>query len=362
MASALSPKLVRRGLEIFAAISAVGFAGLLLYGNNLDRFIQAIFEIRIGWFLLAVGLASLDWFGGGMRLWVLLRHLMPRPPLKGSILAGGMGAWGSLVTPSQTGGGPMMIYTLHRHGVAVPEATISVLMTFVATIIFYALAGPIALFLGAGRSLEEHDVLGQTVTLYDLFLLSLAGFVMIGLGVIFLIVFPKFAHRLVARIEGFLTKRGKDKLAERVRSAGEGIDRSHELLVRFFKGWGWGALAAAVVLSGAAFANRLVAGYVVLRMLGIEANFVDVLLLQTLISFLLYFAPTPGGSGIAEVLSAAVMSIYVPRDLTPSYILLWRLTVSYLTVAFGSGVFWYWLRQAAADSESDVTSEKSGGN
>ena len=77
---------------------------------------------------------------------------------------------------------------------------------------------------------------------------------------------------------------------------------------------------------------------------------------QTLITFLLYFAPTPGGAGLAEIVSATVMSIYVPRDLTPSYILLWRIVVSYLTVGFGSTVFWYWLKGAEgrrASAESD---------
>ena len=57
------------------------------------------------------------------------------------------------------------------------------------------------------------------------------------------------------------------------------------------------------------------------------------LLLQTLITFLLYFAPTPGASGIAELLSAAVMSVYVPRELTPLYTLIWRFILSYCTIA-----------------------------
>ncbi|MEE8573116.1 MAG: lysylphosphatidylglycerol synthase domain-containing protein, partial [Gemmatimonadota bacterium] len=77
---------------------------------------------------------------------------------------------------------------------------------------------------------------------------------------------------------------------------------------------------------------------------GIEAPFVDVLMLQTLLIFLLYFAPTPGGSGLAEVLSGAVMSIYVPRELTPSYILLWRIFYAYLTVGAGAFIFWRWLK------------------
>jgi uncharacterized membrane protein YbhN (UPF0104 family) len=79
---------------------------------------------------------------------------------------------------------------------------------------------------------------------------------------------------------------------------------------------------------------------------GLHANFVDVLLLQTLITFLLYFAPTPGASGLAEMLSAAVMSsVYLPPALTPLYTLVWRCILSYFTLAFGFVVFSRWVRQ-----------------
>ena len=108
---------------------------------------------------------------------------------------------------------------------------------------------------------------------------------------------------------------------------------------------GWLALFWSTLLSAPSHANKLLAGYVALRALGIHANFVDILLLQTLVMFLLYFAPTPGASGIGEVLSAAVMSSYVPRELTPIYILLWRLTLTYWTLAFGFVVFSGWVRQ-----------------
>ncbi len=344
MANMIAPRVLRRGLEVFAALSLLGFVGLLFYGNNLEFFLDAMVSLKWGWVALGVALASLDWFGGGIRIWILTRHVHPKAVLKGSILAGGLNTWASYLTPSQTGGGPMMIYTLKRYGTPIPEAMVSSLMSFVATVIFFAVAGPLAIFLGAGRSLEQHGVLGRTLTLYDLFRLSLGGFVGLGLLILFLSIFPGVAARIARILVGWLEKRGNPRLASRVQTVRDGIDRSHACLVAFFRGRGWLALAAAVPVSALAHANKLLAGYVVLRMLGIQVNFVDVLLLQTLISFLLYFAPTPGGSGLAEILSAAVMSIYVPRELIPSYILLWRLMLSYLTVGFGSIVFWRWLK------------------
>ncbi len=342
----LAPRLLRRGLEVFAAISILGFAGLLLYGNNLERFLSAMVSLHFGWLLVGLGLASLDWLGGGLRLYVVARHVYRDQSLKGAILAGGLNTWASYLTPSQTGGGPMMIYVLKRYGTPLPEGMVASLMTFVATIIFFAVAGPLAIFLGAGRSLAQHGVIGEALDLYDLFRLSLGGFVAIGLSIVILIAFPGIARALAGALRSRFERRGRTRWVARITGLEEGVDRAHAAVLRFASPSGWLAMVAAVVLSAAAHANKLVAGYIVLRMLGIPAPFVDVLLLQTLITFLVYFAPTPGGSGLAELVSAAVMSVYVPRELTPSYILLWRLLVSYLTVGFGSAVFWHWLKGA----------------
>jgi uncharacterized membrane protein YbhN (UPF0104 family) len=76
--------------------------------------------------------------------------------------------------------------------------------------------------------------------------------------------------------------------------------------------------------------------------------------------FLLYFAPTPGASGVGEVLSAAVMSSYVPRELTPIYILVWRLALSYFTIGFGFLVFSAWVRQGLRGVEETGLAEPAG--
>ena len=342
----LTPRLFRRGLEIFAVISLVGLAGLLLYGNNLERFAHAILTLKLQWLLVGVAIASLDWLGGGLRLYVVARHVYPRQSLRGALLAGGMNTWAAYLTPSQTGGGPMMIYVLKRYGTPLPEATVASLMTFVATVIFFAIAGPTAVLVGAGRSLTEHGVIGDAFDLFDLFNVSLAGFLLVGLGLVVLIAFPELARRLAGVLRRKAAARGHAELAVRIATAEAGVDRAHAAIRHFATPRGLLATLACVILSAAAHANKLVAGFVVLKMLGIHVNFVDVVLLQTLITFLLYFAPTPGGSGLAELISAAVMSIYVPRELTPSYILLWRVLISYLTVGFGSFVFWRWLKDA----------------
>ena len=57
---------------------------------------------------------------------------------------------------------------------------------------------------------------------------------------------------------------------------------------------------------------------------------------------------------VVASLSATVMSIYVPRTLLPSYILIWRFINSYATVAFGSFLFWRWMRSGLVHMEETV--------
>lgn len=351
MARLLTPKVLRRGFEFSLLASVVAFGAILFYGNDLSAFLASLGGIRWGWVAVGLLLASLDWIGGGLRLWVTARVIHPDPPLGGLIMAGGMSAWGGYVTPLQSGNGPMLLYTMKRYGVPLPVAVTSALMTFIATIVFFAVVGPLAITLGAGKSLMTRgNLLG--LSLYDLFLGSLSVFATLGLILLVIIAFPRVVARLIRWVSGMIGRRSA-RVAERLEAFQAGVDRAQAAVLAFNSWRGWLAVLWATLLTGVSHANKLLAGYVTLRALGIQADFIDVLLLQTLIMFLLYFAPTPGGAGLAEVVSALVMGIYVPRELTPVYILIWRLIQTYFTVAAGSVVFWHWVRQGLKGIEQD---------
>lgn len=351
MAKLLTPKLLRRGFEIFLLVSLLAFGALLLYGNNLEAFLSSLGNIHVGWLLAGLVLASMDWLGGGVRNWLIVRHVHDDPPFWGMVLAGGMSAWASYVTPLQSGAGPMMMYGMKRAGVPVPKAVTSTLMTFISTVAFFAIAGPLAIFFGAGKSLGEHGVV-LGLSLYDLFLGSLGVFAALGVLLLVVMVSPRFIMRGLHTLAEMIGRRST-RVAARLETLREGIDQAHESMRAFNTPGGWLALFWATLASGPSHANKLLSGYVTLRTIGIHAPFVDVLLLQTLIMFLLYFAPTPGASGIAEIISAAVMSIYVPRTLVPIYTLLWRLVLSYYTIGFGFIVFSGWVRKGLKGIEQE---------
>jgi hypothetical protein len=351
MASMLTPRVLRRGLEFSLLASLVGFAGILLYRGNYQDFIGSLSHLRPVWLLVGAALASMDWIGGGLRHFVISRQVWPKASLKGMIVAGGMGAWAGYLTPVHAGASPMMVYTMRRYGVPIPIGLTTTLMSFITTVIFFAVAGPTAVVLGGGRSLgDKGNLLG--LSLYDLFLGSLTVFGGLGVLLLVLIFFPGLARDLTHRLAERLGRRST-RVAAGLEGFRTGIDQAHASLTAYQTPRGWLALFVGVLLTGPAYAQRLLSGYVALRAIGIQAQFVDVLLLQTLITFLLYFAPTPGASGIGEVLSALVMAVYVPDPLVALYTLLWRCFVTYGTVIVGSIVFYGWVRKGLRTLEHD---------
>ncbi len=220
MAKLLTPKILLRGLELFLLMSLVSFGAVLVYSDSSTGFLKAIPDLRFGWLALGLGLASMDWIGGGLRNYVLARNVMADPPLKGMVLAGGMGAWAAYLTPVQSGAAPMMIYTMKRYGVPVPLGFTITFMSFIATVAFFAIAGPIAIAFGAGKSLGNHGV-ALGISLYDLFIGSLAIFCALGVVFLVVILFPKFVRDLVHRLAMGLGKKS-ERVAARLLTLARG--------------------------------------------------------------------------------------------------------------------------------------------
>jgi len=354
MASADTARLLKRGLEVFAVLSVLAVVALLVYTGQWAATVNAFLRVDPRWLLVGLGISSLDWFGGGIRIWVLARHVYPRTPFWGMVVAGGLSAWGSYLTPAQSGGGPMMIFGMRRAGVPMPETLTSSLMDFFATVIFFAIAGPTAILLGAGSSLAKHGIPVLDISLYDVFKASAGIWLAIGLLVLFAVAAPGASRRLLHAVVDWLERHHGKRLAARIEPLRAGVDRTHECVVAFFRGSGWIAMFLGVVTSALAHASKFLAGYVALRALGLHADFWAVLILQTTIAFLLYFAPTPGSSGAAEALSAALMSVYVPNAYLTAYTVLWRFIMSYATVIVGSYVFYRLLHGSLDDAAAAV--------
>ena len=107
--------------------------------------------------------------------------------------------------------------------------------------------------------------------------------------------------------------------------------------VRRFLRQGKACFGAVCLLSVAFLLARALMPYLCARFLGVEAGTLrQILESQVALIFLVFFAPTPGGAGIAEGASLWIMADIVPPGIAPYYTLLWRASTVYLAALAGA--------------------------
>jgi uncharacterized protein (TIRG00374 family) len=117
----------------------------------------------------------------------------------------------------------------------------------------------------------------------------------------------------------------------------EKVDRSHQILIYYLKHQ-WSTLLTVVLLTGIIFTAKFFVAYLIVKGLGVTAGLWEVFSIQILVILAVYFCPTPGASGAAELGSAVLMASILPVQLLTVYVILWRVIVTYIAVLLGSYV------------------------
>ena len=329
MAFGITRKKIKRGLQVFIFVSLFSFAAIFFL-TRTDSVEQAIRKFAPHVFLLIPVFIAFDWLGSGLRLYIFGRVLYPGISFRSCVRANLGNYFMAAVTPAQTGGGPAQIYLLYADGMPAVEATSASLMTFLATAFFLIIAAAFT-FAFKGRVTLTNQML------HHLFNYGIFFFLFIGFLVILALAFPNFYREAVTKVVSFISRlRKKDYLSGShwANSMIDGVDRCHKHLIYFIRKKPL-ILILGIIISGALFTAKFVLAYVVVVGLGCKASLMNVVLLQVVIVLINYFFPSPGGSGAAELSSAALMASVVPRDLIPYYVILWRLFTTYISVTVG---------------------------
>src|SRR5690606_34976215 len=97
--------------------------------------------------------------------------------------------------------------------------------------------------------------------------------------------------------------------------------------------------------------NKYCMQYVILLGLGVHAEFIQVISIQILIQFMIYFAPSPGGSGFAEVSIAVLFAKIVPTSVLSIFTLLQRSFLLFLPALIGAFVIINLLKKHTSESK-----------
>ncbi len=107
------------------------------------------------------------------------------------------------------------------------------------------------------------------------------------------------------------------------------------------------------------YLNKFLVAYFLLRAMGLEVDLFEIIFLQWVLYLVLYFAPTPGASGLAELSAAAVMGAVLPSTHAAAFVVLWRVFSLYVPMALGGFLL---LRGAPKPKKAATESVKYVGN
>jgi len=341
-----SSKVLMRGIQGFIIFSLLGTLLGIWWKRpaGLEEFLGRM-EWRFLFILLP--LVGLDYLVGGLRYRLYFDgKVLPHVSLWNCMRSNWANMFMGAATPFQTGGGPAQLYILWRCGATVADGILSSLINFTATLVFFLIASVAALLL------LPPNLFGENFAP-----LLKTGFIVVGgvAGLMLLVLLlPQAAMQMIKKIFVLLPLRGEKFLQMRRRLLGkleietQRFGTGFQKILREKK-WALGATVLATLIL---FFNKYVMGYVIARLLGQKVPFEIFLGLQIVQLLVIYFAPTPGASGVAELSSVWLMEKLMPESLLLIYAVLWRLATTILGAAIGSAVLLLDVRHWAQKSKS----------
>ncbi|HSW29454.1 MAG TPA: flippase-like domain-containing protein [Longimicrobiales bacterium] len=336
-----------RGLALFVALTVAGLAALWHFTAAADAG-QVIAGLSPGFLGLAVIGGVGDILIGAVRYQIFLRRIRPGTSLWLPIRADLANRFVGAVTPSQTGGGPAQVFVLWRGGIPIPDALSFLLVNFLSTLVFFLCAGGFAAWI-----FRERFPAG------GIHLLVQYGFVAFVTALLVMLVGllrPEWLARPMARAARRLEGRHgvAARLASRCAAAlSEGVEQYRAACTRFVRENPWLPVLS-LVLTVLLYLNKYTLAWLVMRGLGVDGDYVTTLAVQALLHFILFVAPSPGGSGIAEIGTGALMAILMPAHLLAPFTLAYRFLLIYLPAAAGAVVLLRELAPASAATEPAV--------
>jgi hypothetical protein len=283
--------------------------------------------------ILAV-LLVLYFLADGLRLYCVIRALGFRIAFSYIVKLVFVNIFVSNVTPLATGGGVVQVYFMNRKGMPVGEATAATsIRTMLAALILFTLA-PIIIW----AEPNQFRMFFHLNLLYGITGVSCAYLAVFWIIVSRIRIIKGWMFRFL-----YLLNAMKIVSRPRFRTWFLKVSRELDLFADGFKRYfrnnaGWAVLS---VVCTALFLLLLFSFSIVLvRALGYKAPILTVLAFQVVVTFFMYFAPTPGAAGVAEGGYGLLFAQLVQsQDIAP-LTLSWRFLTIYVGVVIGIAVMY----------------------
>jgi len=271
--------------------------------------------------------SGLDVFLGGLRIWALTHAFGGRISFVQANVANGANIFLGGITPSQTGGAAAQLYLLMRTGLPFHIASVVSVVGFLGTVVSLLVAGLVFALVHPGFALPFgfRFFSAATVTVFTAVLLVFLAAIRVREGR------DGWLRSIARRLPALGPRLARSRALERF----EATLADFAALVREGGSRRLEWIAAGLALSALIYLDKFLVAYVLLRGFGFGPRLTEVLYLQVAQCLIMYFAPTPGASGVAEIAAAAIMTPVVPAAYFTAYVILWRTFTLYVPMAAG---------------------------
>jgi len=259
------------------------------------------------------------------------------------------------VTPSVSGGTPIMIFLLFKEGLSLGKSTAIIFLTILIDQLYFILIVPVVLLLVGPEemfrplsAIEANTLFGQGVYVTFWIVYSIL-FCYISFLLIALIVKPIYINRLIKRV--FMLKwlkrwrRGGFTMANELLNAADNFRNKpfhYWLKIGGLTLWAW--FSRYMVL------NSILAAFAVAS-LGLYDHMI-IYSRQVVMFFMMIISPTPGSSGIAELMFQTLFADLTLEGLTSALAVLWRSIGYYPYLFIGAILLPHWIKRVYGSMES----------
>ncbi len=323
---------VRKGIALFVGISLV-VSGAVLASSADRATLDLLLSARPEGLLLVLSLVVLAWIVDALRFCSLAWAAQERLGFRLGIKLTFLNYFGSAITPMQSGGGPFQVYVLYRNNVPIGKGVAITLTRTLLTLFILGFVVPVAVITNPEFLAGQHIMQGifSYVVLFVLLIWTV---------VIFSLLRPQLVKRLGTTLTLLLKRLGLVKpraVLRTVRRINHEIDNYSENFRLFFSS---GRLYFIFALLCSVLHLLLIFSVlpVLIWAVHLPVHYVQALMAQALFLFVLYFVPTPGGSGVAEGGGAVIFRLLVPWNMAGVMAIGWRFFTEYLAIGLGAVV------------------------
>lgn len=269
----------------------------------------------------------------GLRLYYVLKTLNNDIDFRHIVKLVFINLFVSNITPFATGGGFVQIYFLNKKGISLGNATAATTIRTVLATMFFFITTPLIILT------EEKftQIFPKQTVLFYISLFSVLYFIFF-----YIVIFKnRLLKKIVYNFLRFIRHKeliSKNKFREVCQNLFEEIDVFSDNLNYFLRGNKKDIVFTIIatllfLLAEFSFSVILIQG------LGYEVSVISIIFMQVVVVFSMYFAPTPGATGVAEGSYSLLFSRFVSSSEIVPLIFAWRFLTKYIGMIIGMILF-----------------------